>query len=144
MHHVPPALRDERLVPSRFYIEGQSAKQVSGVVYTLRRETETAQLLHALDELGTLSLNLPPELIGAHMVTLAFWLQKHEQDLIAFVCRPDENSTSSPFEVVDLLSALDIWGLWLAGNLPQEINTVEELYLALVKHSKLRWKPLLS
>jgi hypothetical protein len=139
-HHVPPALRGERLVPSRFYIDGQSAKQVSGVVYTLRRETETAQLLHALDELGALSLNLPPELIGAHVATLAFWLQKHEQDLIAFVCRPDENSSSSPFEVVDLLAALNIWGLWLAGNLPQEINTVDALYFALVKHSRLRWK----
>lgn len=140
-HHVPPALRTERLVPSRFYIDGQSAKQVSGVVYKLEREAETAQLLHALDELGTLSLSLPLELIGSHMATLAIWLQKYEEDLIAFVCRPDENTTSSPLEIVDMLAGLDIWGLWLAGYLPPKNDSVEALYLALVKQSKLRWKP---
>lgn len=140
-YHVPPALRMERLVPSRFYIDGQAAKQVSGVVYTLRREAETAQLLHAVDELGTLSLSLSPELIGAHLATLAIWLQKNEKDLIAFVCRPDENSPSSPFEIVELLAELNVWGLWFAGDLSQETDSIEALYLALVKKSKLQWKP---
>jgi len=140
-HHVPPSLRIERLVPSRFYIDGQAAKQTSGVVYTLERTPEMAQLLHALDELATLTLNLPPELIGSHLATLSTWLHRYEEALISFVCRPEEGYTSTPLELIDLLANLAVWGSWLAGGLPEEADSIEALYHTLVKQSKPVWQP---
>lgn len=131
IHGISAGIRDERIKPGRFEIEGQSGK-AAGDRLLFARSDELAYVLQALAELNTSGAQIPPKALGAHLVTLGSWLRSNEHRIVTYVRQPT-NTQPSPMPLVELL-LLDCLLLdMLCGNLKVDAAGTLDLLQIIIK-----------
>lgn len=131
LHGVSAGVVEERIKPGRFEIEGQSG-QAKGERLLLQRSDELAYVLQALAELNTTGGQVPPEALGAHLVTLGSWLRKNETLIVAHVLRPTREQ-ASPMPLVELLTLDCLLLEMLCDNLKGDSTSPADLLRTILR-----------
>jgi hypothetical protein len=129
LHGISLSLVDDRVIQSRFAIEGQTGRNPR-YYYLFKRSDDLALAFHALHDLNGDIEQLSPERIGSHLVTLSTWLHQNEEAIISFVREPHSDHPS-PIPLRDLLSISALSLACLGGDLNGKGSKFNLLFAAI-------------